>query len=194
MMLSSRPSLRPSAPRALRALGLAAALALLAGCGGDPAAGPAVGPAAGPAAAPGAAPAAASPAFDREFTVDAPNVGSEVGERVAGAGLRSTGRAGWLVFGPYIALPRGHYVVELRGVVEAGHAGELHVVVADAKGANVIAAVDVAQDAIGDPAGAGVLATLAFQLAADSDDFEVRVRVTEASRVSVSGYRIRSTP
>jgi hypothetical protein len=188
MMLSSRPSLRPSAPRALRALGLAAALALLAGCGGDPAAGPAVGPAAGPVAAP------ASPAFDREFTVDAPNVGSEVGERVAGAGLRSTGRAGWLVFGPYIALPRGHYVVELRGVVEAGHAGELHVDVADAKGANVIAAVDVAQDAIGDPAGAGVLATLAFQLAADSDDFEVRVRVTEASRVSVSGYRIRSTP
>jgi hypothetical protein len=186
-MIASRPLLLPFAPRVLRVLGLAAGLALLAGCGAEPAAGPAATP--GDASAP--APAST---FDREFTVDAPNIGSEVGERAAGVGLRATGRAGWLVFGPYVAVPRGHYIVEVRGAVEAGHAGELHVDVADAKGANVIAAIDVAPEAIAASTGAGVLATLPFQLAADSADFEVRVRVNEASRLSVSGYRIRATP
>jgi hypothetical protein len=186
-MIASRPFLLPVAPRALCVLGVAAGLALLVACGGEPAA--------GPAALPGGAPASApASTFDREFTVDAPNVGSEVGERAAGVGLRSTGRAGWLAFGPYVALPRGKYVVEVRGTVDAGHAGELHVDVADAKGANVIAAVDVAPHAIGPSATAGVLATLAFELPADSEDFEVRVRVNEASRLSVSGYRIRATP
>lgn len=198
-MPALRPHPRSAASGLPRLLGLAGCLALLAACGDEPAADPAATPgaaAAPPAAssAPAAPAAPPSAAFDRAFTVDDPAIGSEVGERVAGVGLRATGRAGWLAFGPYAPVPRGRYVVELRGTVDAGHAGALHVDVADGKGSNVIAAVEAAPDALGDPASPGLLLALPFELVADSADLEVRVRASEASRVSVSGYRIRATP
>ncbi len=195
------PDRRPRAPR-LFALAFCLCVA---GCGERPAN---VAPAtpvtdedaatqapAGPAAA--AAPRAAaapSAAMAKSWTIDDPGIGSQVGVRTPGLGLVADGRAGWLVFGPYAHLDAGKYEVAIQGIVQTGHAGPLHVDIARDKGATVVAARELEPAALLDPAAGGALALLPFELATAANDIEVRVRVVEKSRVTVSGYEIRSRP
>ena len=57
------------------------------------------------------------------FSTDDARIATQVGKRSLGSGMASTGQEGWLIFGPYIPLPAGHYRVELQGSVYKGHAG-----------------------------------------------------------------------
>jgi hypothetical protein len=166
---------------------------------GAPAASPAPAPVAtAPAVAASAAvPAAATlpaPAQPLRIGIDDPRIGSEVGERTPGMGLGTTGRAGWLMFGGYSQVPAGHYELVLRGFVQPGHAGPLHVDVAAGKGTDVIAAVEADPAALDAAALSGALVVMPFDLASDRADLEVRVRVLPESKLSVSGFEIRPRP
>ena len=189
---------------AARVVALAACLCIAA-CGERPAA------QAPPAAVPDEAPIADAPrpppaagngavSVDKDtpgpwrFPTDDGRIGNTVGKRVPGSGLVADGRAGWLVFGPYLHLEAGHYEARYEGSVDAGHAGPLHLDIARDKGATVITAVDLAPAALADPAAGGALAVLPFELATPVDDIEVRVRVEAGSRVTVSGIEIRRKP
>jgi hypothetical protein len=155
-----------------------------------PAPSTAVAPTAGPAVA--VAPAGGSLVL--HYSTDEATIGSEVGERRLGAGTSTTGRAGWLLFGPYAALPAGRYRVELQGFAEPDNAGTVHVDVARDKGATVVAAVELDAAQLADAASEDGWVVLPFTLAGPATDIEVRVRVVEASRLSVSGYVIRAVP
>jgi hypothetical protein len=146
------------------------------------------------AAVPPAVVPAAAPAPSLRVAVDDPRVGTEVGVRTPGMGLGTSGKPGWLLFGGYSALPAGRYELAVQGFAQPGHAGLLYVDVAAGKGTQIIAAADVAPDALDAAALSGALVLLPFELDAARDDVEVRVRVTAASKVSVSGFEIRPRP
>lgn len=169
---------------------------LLVACGNQ-AAPPAPAPvAAAPAAASASAAtsAAAGGTLVLHYSTDEPTIGSEVGERRLGAGTTTTGRTGWLLFGPYVALPAGRYRVEMQGFAEPDHAGSVHVDVARDKGATVVAAVELEAAQLVESASEDGWVVLPFTLAAPAADIEVRMRVSDASRLSVSGYVIRAVP
>lgn len=176
--------------RALLAVGLPA---LLVACSG-----PAPTPTPAPAAASVAANAlrAGTPSGDAlvlHYSTDEPTIASEVGERRLGAGTATTGRAGWLLFGPYAALPAGRYRAELQGFAEPDNAGTVHVDIARDKGATVLAAVELDAAQLADAAQDAWI-VLPFTLDAPANDIEVRVRVGDSARLSVSGYVIRAVP
>lgn len=180
----------------LRTLVAVAMLGLVPGCARTPAE-DAAPPAAGPAtAAPAVAPdARARPvAYVENFSSDDVRLGTEVGERTLGQGLSTTGKTGWLMFGPYVALPAGRYEVALQGLALEGHAGVVHLDVAQGKGSEVLAAAELDAPVLQSPPSPDGLAVLAFTLARPSSDLEVRVRVTEASNLSLSGFVIRALP
>ena len=169
-------------------------LALLAACERTPP--PAAPTAAGPAPAPPASPADAAPSAPLvlSFAADDVRLGTEVGERTLAEGIVTTGKTGWLMFGPYIPLPAGKYQVALQGLVHEGHAGPVHVDVAKGKGTEVLAAADIDAPALLAPASPDGIVVLPFALAKDSSNLEVRVRVTDASKLSLSGFVIRAVP
>lgn len=142
--------------------------------------------------APAVAPAPA--VLAQSFSTDDPRIGTEVGERSLGLGLGTTGKAGWLMFGPYIPLPAGNYQVALQGSAQEGHAGVVHVDVAQGKGTEVLAAADLEAPALMAPPSPDGLMVLPFTLKEASDNLEVRIRVTEASKLSISGFVIRAVP
>jgi len=164
-------------------------LALLPGCERTP-------PSESPATQQAAPVAAVVPAAPQRLSISAddPRLGTEVGERTLGQGLSTTGKTGWLMFGPYIPLPAGSYQVALQGMVHEGHAGVVHVDVAQAKGTDVLAAAELDAPALLAPVSPDGIAVLAFTLAHDTDSLEVRVRVTDASKLSISSFVIRAVP
>ena len=182
--------------RALLSLGLPV---LLVACGEQPATSAPTASEAPPATAAAAAPAAGASAaaggsLVLHYSTDEPTIGSEVGERRLGAGTSTSGRAGWLLFGPYVALPAGHYRVELQGYAEADNAGAVHVDIARDKGATVVAAMELDAAQLADAASEDGWIVLPFTLAEPASDIEVRLRVADTSRLSVSGYVIRALP
>ena len=128
------------------------------------------------------------------FSTDDSRVGTEVGVRSLGLGLATSGKAGWLMFGPYIPLPAGHYQLELKGSAHEGHSGVVHVDVAQSKGAVLIAVAEIDAPALQTPPSPDGIAVLPFTLTEASHDLEIRVRVTETSNLSISGFVIRSVP
>lgn len=185
--------------RALLALGLPALLVACSEQAAPPApapapAAPATVAAPAPAVATDAAPSPAGGTLVLHYSTDEPTIGSEVGERRLGAGTTTTGKAGWLLFGPYAALPAGRYRVEIQGFAEPEHAGTVYVDVARDKGATVVAAVELDAARLAEAASEDGWIVLPFTLAGPAADIEVRVRVGDASRLSVSGYVIRAVP
>ena len=182
--------------RALLSLGLPV---LLVACGEQAATSAPAASEAPPATAAAAAPAAGASAaaggsLVLHYSTDEPTIGSEVGERRLGAGTSTSGRAGWLLFGPYVALPAGRYRVELQGYAEADNAGAVHVDIARDKGATVVAAMELDAAQLADAASEDGWIVLPFTLAEPASDIEVRLRVADTSRLSVSGYVIRALP
>ena len=120
-------------------------LALLPACDRTPPPALEPAPAAAPevsGASPAATPAPAAP-FLESISSDDARLGTEVGERRLGLGLTTTGKTGWLMFGPYIPLPAGKYEVTLQGLAQDGHAGVVHFDVVQGKGTEAIAAVEL---------------------------------------------------
>jgi hypothetical protein len=167
----------------------------IAGCQQGPSDGAATGAGPGSSAAEAAAPAAAvtRQPVQLQFTTDDAAIGSEVGVRTLGLGMATTGKAGWLIFGPYIPLEPGNYQVSLQGLTQAGHGGQVHVDVASDKGAKVIAAAELDAPTLAAAPPEGLI-VLPFTVDHPVTDLEVRVRVTEASKMSISAYQIRSVP
>lgn len=137
---------------------------------------------------------ASTPTQEHSISTDDVRIGTEVGERVLGRGLSSTGRAGWLMFGPYVALPAGNYQVALQGAVHEGHAGVVYLDVARGKGTEVLAAVNLEEAVLRTPPSPDGIAVLGFTLEQPATDLEVRIRVVEASKLSVSRIVIRAVP
>jgi glycosyltransferase involved in cell wall biosynthesis len=110
---------------------------------------------------------------------------SRVGMRT-GRDIVSTGKEGYLIFGPYVALPGGDYHVVLKGAIGANGAGEASVDVAVNKGTQVIAQSTIGRSANGDDC----VLRLPISLKAPCDDLEVRVWVQGRSEVTISRLEI----
>jgi hypothetical protein len=108
-------------------------------------------------------------------------LGSVVG-RVGAAGIVADGRAGYLLFGPYLAVPPGTYRLRLQGVDAPAGA-----MVDVAARAGAFALVAPAPLRVGD----GVLADLSFDVPEPGvGDLEVRVQVPAGARLRIAGYTI----
>lgn len=185
-----------SGKQSTRTLALAWLIASgLAACSNDSApAAPALGTGAD-TMAPAAPPvAAARQPVQLSFSTGSSAIGSEVGKRTLGAGMSTTGKAGWLVFGPYIPMEPGSYEAILVGFVQPDHSGSVHVDVAAEKGNRVIAALELDAAALLAGQSPDAMVVLPFTLESPVKDLEVRVRVDENSRLAVSEFQIRSTP
>lgn len=92
------------------------------------------------------------------------------------------GRPGYLMYGPYLPIPRGAYRVEIRGVFN--DTTDLYVDAAAGRGASQLFARTYTGVPIAD--------SLVFEFEADEDypDIEIRMRVGAATDVSLSGYSI----
>lgn len=118
-----------------------------------------------------------------------PRVLHQVGLRRSGVGMVADGRAGYLAYGPYLALEPGSYKLALRGDLAEGRAGGAEVEVAYSHGEQVIAGRLIQAGQGGLPE--GVLAELGFEVPeSGASDLEVRVKVTADSAMSVAGYRL----
>jgi glycosyltransferase involved in cell wall biosynthesis len=100
---------------------------------------------------------------------------------------RSDGTAGFLAFGPYMRLAAGQYRLLVHGAW-LGQQGDAHVEVVAGGGGNAIARHGLEP---GEPR-AGQLLDLAFGLASDASDLEVRVYVSAETALALRGFEIVS--
>lgn len=166
----------------------------LAACRNDAVPGSSVQVSAVPSPAPAPAPAAARRPVMLRFSTDSPVIGSQVGKRELGAGMSTTGKAGWLVFGPYIRMEAGTYQANVVGFAQPDHSGLVRVDIASERGKRIIAALELDAAALLAGQSPDALVIIPFTLDSAVDDLEVRVRVDENSRLAVSEFQIRSTP
>ena len=162
---------------------------ILAGCQDKPAGADAAAtdPAAVPAPVETLAPAVPTTSIVRVVGQDElpsePGVGT-----VADGKISSTGKAGYLVYGPYSALDAGTYQVTLDGAVESLPEGSHATVdVVSDQGNNTLGSAEISSA----PAGGAALADFVATVPASVKDVEVRLFVPENARVSVSGYRVQ---
>lgn len=101
------------------------------------------------------------------------------------AALVTTGRAGYLVFGPYAAMGAGEYRLVLKGT--ASHVESAWVDVVSGSGS-----VQHARLRLSTPPGGeeGILASGRVSLVESVDDLEVRVSVGETDLVRLEGYEL----
>lgn len=110
-----------------------------------------------------------------------------VGTR-SGGRLVSDGRAGYLMYGPYIAIPGGRYRLLLRGRWGRG-GGRATLDVAKDTGANILATQSLA----GPQAGAAFESGLDVEVPeSGASDLEVRLRVDTGTRIDIEGYTLTS--
>ncbi|GGD34215.1 hypothetical protein [Pseudoxanthomonas indica] len=114
------------------------------------------------------------------LNADSRKIGTLVGTR-EGARIVADGRAGVLMFGPYVPLGAGRYTVEVRGTGSKPFTLDL---VAN-KGREVIyrSTFETAKDGK-----AGILAKADVELKQPVDDLEIRLLVQPGSDASIDGY------
>lgn len=115
------------------------------------------------------------------FSGDDRRLQTQVGKR-RGTRLQTTGQAGFLMFGPYIRLPKGRFEARIRGAAASGRA----VVDVAIERSRVIAAANVVAPLPSDTD----LARLQFELMAPCDAVEVRIQVDADSVISVERLEI----
>lgn len=116
---------------------------------------------------------------------------TEVGRR-EGQALASTGQAGYLLYGPYMALEPGSYRVELYGSADAAAIADAAADVCMDVGQRIIPGPKLRATTGGQE---GLLAAITYVVEENCRDIEVRVRVTERCRISiglVEFYKISS--
>lgn len=113
---------------------------------------------------------------------------TQQGLRDARRGMMAQGRAGFLVFGPYVALPQGHFQVRVWGRQPAADTGEARLEVASAKGTQVMAALRARATSEAVPS---VMGTLEFEVPDSGiDDLEIRIAVDDGSQLEVSRFEL----
>ena len=114
-----------------------------------------------------------------------PRIASGIGQR-SPAGLRSDGRPGYLMYGPYIDVPPGRYTVQLRGQWLGG-GGTATLDAAISRGAHVLASRDLQASGEATP----LAESLEFQVPqAGAGDLEIRLRVDAGVNASVAEYSL----
>lgn len=108
---------------------------------------------------------------------------SQAGKR-EGLAMASDGREGFLLFGPYLQLPAGHYVARLKGHKDSQIAGAWMDIVCD-KSSRVLARQDINKSAK-----PGLVAELSFELVEMVNDLEVRLWITTNTFVRVDALCI----
>jgi glycosyltransferase involved in cell wall biosynthesis len=109
---------------------------------------------------------------------------TQVGER-AGLAMKTTGKQGHLLFGPYIPLAAGWYRVTFRGSVGIkGLAAARMDVVCDQDTRKLGALV------LSEPDDTGCFGTLAIELTSPCSDLEVRVWVSESTEMEIAMLEI----
>ena len=110
-----------------------------------------------------------------------PRLHTEVGERVSGRDMRTTGRAGWLIYGPYCQLPAGRYRLTLHGIAEKWTGTEF-IAVAHSQGQKRVDHQRIARMSAGEWRSEHV-----FSLNSQVNDFEIQVFVDEKSDILLQG-------
>jgi glycosyltransferase involved in cell wall biosynthesis len=121
----------------------------------------------------------------RRYWANGEHMKTIVGKR-SGHQMVSAGEAGYLLYGPYIRLPRGLYRVSLTGSVGATGAGGAFMEAACDIGAVVLGKVDVLE--LEDHQGAveQTIASLDVVIEDETPDFEIRLEINALSSISVS--------
>lgn len=158
----------------------------LAACSGKGGAGDEVASGATSGVTSSAAAPAANPVLADHLSI---HVGDEALHTMEGVGvingqeLVSTGKDGFLAFGPYAAIKAGTYVAKFQGEVKSLPEGAKVLLDADVnKGAQVLGQREVTS--------VGPLGEYEFTLPADATDLEVRVSVVGKAEVTLTGYEV----
>ncbi|WP_175933172.1 MULTISPECIES: hypothetical protein [unclassified Burkholderia] len=109
---------------------------------------------------------------------------SHVGRRENGA-IASTGREGFLIYGPYAALSPGRYYVRLEGWLRSPESGEIWLDVCSDRGMQVLARQDLISTT-----GAGAISDCTFDLVEAVSDLEIRVWVAAQAEMRIDTLRI----
>lgn len=118
----------------------------------------------------------------KNFAVDTVNTQDGVGQVQDGV-LTGTGKAGYLMFGPYVPLAAGTYKVQINGKVEdipPGQAVTLDV----ASGEGTVVHGQAAVTEVGE------IPSFDVTLAEDVTNVEVRIAVPEGAKVTVRSYEL----
>ncbi len=110
---------------------------------------------------------------------------TQVGKRV-GRDIVSTNQPGYLLFGPYLALPVGDYRVVVMGTLGKSAGGEAHVDIAVDRGSRILA-----KSLIGEYIEESCLASLPISLDVSCSDLEIRIWIDGNIDVRVSMVEIR---
>jgi len=109
---------------------------------------------------------------------------SQVGVLLDGE-MTSNGQSGFLFYGPYVNLKKGHYYLQMEGSYENPSGAVLDVVsqVAKKKHLEIVLAdvVDIDETTV-----------LPFSIPSDADNLEVRLKVSEDTRLRIRGYEIKT--
>lgn len=118
---------------------------------------------------------------ESSYSVDDPSIRTGVGMNVSGA-VRSSGKDGVLVFGPFISVAPGRYAAVIYGDIGAGGAGHANADVAIKSGSSILAkTLIISADS------AGIVAKMLFTIPEEGcTDLEVRVWVGDRSDIGVS--------
>lgn len=123
--------------------------------------------------------------------VDDQHILTNVGKKVSGPALVTSGAAGFLMFGPYLPLPAGNYKAKIIGRLNAEFGGGIAIDVADLKGTEILArkTLKVAEGPIlsGDRQ---ILASLDFTMTRDTTDLEIRVGVPANASMAITALEV----
>ena len=108
--------------------------------------------------------------------------GTEIGQR-SGRAMASTGKAGYLVFGPYLTLNAGRYLVNIFGNLVPIESELIRVEVARQGGSEILSSRQLGRALDGHH-----IASLEITIATDCSDFEARVWIPGS--VSMSVFRL----
>lgn len=106
-----------------------------------------------------------------------------------GPSIRTTGRAGLLLFGPHRALQRGRYRVNIRGSLMEGHRGMMSIEVASGDGKTIHFSQPYTLSR--DNMSKGISIELSFSLDRDVADFEVKCAISESSALQIDSIIVR---
>jgi glycosyltransferase involved in cell wall biosynthesis len=116
-------------------------------------------------------------------------VRTDVGER-AGGYIGTTGKAGFLIYGPYIALSAGQYEITLSGLVGSKGVGRAIVDFAVEGGSKILYSAAIHKNVPPNQRGA-ITEKIRISLSVPCKDFEARLSVDETSDIQFSRIEIR---
>ena len=115
------------------------------------------------------------------------NLSTQVGVRDAKGDIKATGKSGYLVFGPYMALAPGKYSLVAKGLLSGPVSQVGTIDVAIKTGTQVLVSKPL-QVNLGSTA--GKLATLEFKLDVPATDVEFRILIQDQVTGSFTGYEL----